>query len=113
MAISKETSEAIAELYLKPLLELVDGALQNPVFLKTAEETLESMKNNLSTSRAVSGILLEMDEVDLRGFQVETFEVAIKLLKVRDKQQRKTVELKGKQISGQNGLDQFRKSMAY
>ena len=113
MAISKETSEAIVALYLEPLLELVDGVLNNPVFLKSAEETLESMEDNLSSSRAISGILLDMDDVDLRGFQVKTFKVAIELLKVRNTQSQKTIELKGNQARNKIGLDEVRKAMGY
>ena len=113
MTISKNTSEAIAELYLTPLLELVDGVLANPVFLKSAKETLESMQDNFSTSQAVSGILLDMDEVDLRGFQIKTFKVAINLLEARDEQRKKTIELKGNQAKQQNGLHEFRKAMGY
>ncbi len=93
MEITKEQTQAIADLYLTPLLSLVDGVLANPVFLKTAEASLEKLRDNLGTSQALSGILLDMNDVDKRAVETETYKVAIKLLQIRQKQRTKTIEL--------------------
>ncbi len=89
----QEINESIAELYLMPLLELVDSVLQNPVFLKSAEKSLEEMQSNLGAAQAISGIMLPMEDVDKRIVEVETYKAAINLLKKREGQQKKTIEL--------------------
>ncbi len=91
MEVTQEMNQALADLYLKPLLEIVDIALSNPTLLVTAELSLGKMKENQSTAQAVSGIMLDMGDVNKRQVELDTFGVAIELLRVRSKQRGETV----------------------
>ncbi len=113
MELTKEQNQAIADLYLTPLLALVDGVLANPVFLKTAELSLEKLRDNLSTSQAISGILLDMNDVDKRAIETKTYEAAIKLLQVRQNQRAETIKLAEKKGREQTGLQQIRTAMGF
>lgn len=109
MEVTKEVNQMIAELYLQPVIKIVDAVLQNPVFLKSAEASLRDMKSTLGTAQAVSGILLDMNDVDIRAVQCKTYEAAIKLLQTRHEQQQKTIEAKSKQCS----LKKLQESMGF
>ena len=113
MKITKIQTQAIADLYLTPLLALVDGVLMNPVFLKTAELSLDKMSANLSTSQALSGMLLDMNDVDKRAVEFETYKVAIKLLQVRQAQREKIIELHKTKEGQRAGMEQMRKAMGF
>ena len=113
MEITKEQTQAIADLYLTPLLALVDGVLQNPVFLKTAEASLEKLSNNLSTSQAIAGIMLDMNDVDKRAVEFETYEAAIKLLRTRQKQRTETIELSVKKLKEETARREVRRAMGF
>ena len=93
MKVTKETSQMIAELYIEPVLAVVDSVLQNPIFLKIAEATSDQMEKNQNTARAVSGIMLDMADVDKREVELKMFKAAIELLRVRDNQRKKTIQL--------------------
>ncbi len=109
MKITKKQTQNIADSYLTPLLSLVDTVLAGPEFLKTAEASLEKMGENLSTCQAVSGIMLDMDDVDKRAIEFETYKAAIKLLQVRQKQQLATIELHAKN----QGMRQLKNAMGF
>lgn len=113
MEITKEQTQAIADLYLTPLLSLIDCVLANPVFLKTAVASLKSMQRNLSTSQAISGILLNMNDVDKRAVEVETYKAAIELLQIRQKQRVKTIELHKKKQEEETNLQQVRNALGF
>lgn len=92
MEVTKEMNQQLADLYLNPLLNIVDITLTNPELLIIAETSLEKMEANQSTAQAVSGIMLDMNDVDKRQVELETFKVAVELLRVRSRQRCETIK---------------------
>ena len=113
MEITKEQTQDIADLYLTPLLSLVDVVLVDPEFLKTAEASLEKLRENLSTCQAISGIMLNMEDVDKRAIEFETYKAAIKMLQVRQKQRLATIELHAKKQIKALGMRQLKNAMGF
>lgn len=77
------------------------------------DELLSGMNENQSRAEAISGMLLNMDEVDLRGVQLETFRKLIKYIKQRAEQRRETVRIKGKMSAESNNIDELKKVMGF
>ncbi len=98
---AKQLNEDLAMVFVEPVMNIVDLTLKMPVLLETAAKSLESMGANMSSAQAVSGLLLDMDDVDKRQVSYETFRAAVALLRARKKQQEIVVsihEKKGKRL---------------
>ncbi len=93
MEVTGIENQMLADVYLNPLLAIVDVALLNPELLEIAETSLGRMRDSQSTAQAVSGIMLDMGEVDKRQVMYETFKVAVKLMQTRKKQQSEIVKV--------------------
>ncbi len=89
-----EQNELLADIYLKPLLAIVDLSLSpGGNILEIAEGSLEQMGKNLSTAQAVAGIMIDLEDVEKRKVQTDTFKAAVLLLKVRSQQRKETIKL--------------------
>ena len=68
---------------------IAKGAQPEELFMAS----LEKMEENQSTAQAVSGIMLDMGAVDKRQAELETYKIAVQLLKIRDKQRSETARV--------------------
>ena len=93
---AKQMSEDLAMVFIEPVMGIVDLVLKMPAIVEHAESSLTSMADNLSRAQAVSGMLLDMDDVDNRQASYETFKAAVALLQVRKKQQELAVSIHSK-----------------
>ena len=112
--LTKERSQQIATLLLKPIVEQIDFALRiDPNMADDCEQLVKTMGKNLSTAQAVSGILLNMDSVDKRVLEYQTFKAVVKLVIQRKKQQVETVEIAAKAAKEKQGLNQTKKALGF
>ena len=90
---TKQLNEDLAMVCIEPVMNILDLTLKMPVLLETAAKSLESMGDNMSRAQAVSGMLLDMDDVDNRQAIYETFRAVVALLRARKKQQELAISI--------------------
>lgn len=113
MEVTIEQTRALLDELLSPLMKIIDEVLLNPQAVEIAEESLRRMKKQLSKAHAVAGILIDLDEVDMRKTTVEAYEAAVELLKARDDQQKRTVELYRKRGQREQGLREAQQALGF
>ena len=91
---NKQKNQMIADLLLKPILELIDTALAlDSDLVEYCKALIKSMCDSLSTAQTVAGMLVPLELVNKRQVEYETFKVFVELIIQRNKQREKTIEL--------------------
>ena len=111
--VTRLDSENISLLLLSPVLNLIDGALQDDDLFEKLSQLKTNMKQNQSTAQAVSGMLLDMEEVDKRELLLKTFIKFVELVEARKYQIDETARLVVKQKSQQIGMSKLRNAMGF
>ena len=110
----REFSEMVAESIIEPINNVVDLALQlDDSLVEKLEDTLREMINNQSQAQAISGMLLDMDDVDLRQVQLATFKDMVKYIKQRQFQRDETIRIKSKKRASSANLASLRSAMGF
>ena len=114
MELTKERNQNIADLLLKPVLDVIDAALDiDGNIAEDCEELVKKMGSTLSTAQAISGLLLRMSAVDKRALQVETFKTFSKLLSQRKKQRDETIAIMAREETNKCHLKNLSASMGF
>lgn len=110
----REFSVMVAESIIEPINGIVDMALHlNDDLVGKLDETLKDMKRNQSQAQAISGILLDMDDVDLRQVQLETFKKLVDFIKQRAEQREETIKIKSKKRVSADNMAGLKEAMGF